>query len=126
MVVELGGNDGLRGYPAQRIRANLARIARLIRASGATGIVAGMHIPPNYGPRYTREFHAVFAAIAAEYDFALVPFLLDGIATTTHLMQSDGIHPTAAAQPLIVDNLWSRLEPLLTARGEIETAVQLN
>ena len=113
VVLELGGNDGLRGLAPKVIYGNLRTIAESVASAGATCIIAGMHIPPNYGPRYTEAFHALFAELAEELDVPLVPFLLEGIATNPDLMQADGIHPTAEAQPLIVDNLWPVLEPLL-------------
>jgi acyl-CoA thioesterase-1 len=112
VIVELGGNDGLRGFPLAVTRANLEAIVVAAGASGARVLLAGMRIPPNYGPRYTEGFHALFAELAKTHDAALVPFLLDGIATLPDAMQADGIHPTAAAQPRILDNLRPALEPL--------------
>jgi acyl-CoA thioesterase-1 len=113
VVIELGGNDALRGYPIDRIRGNLSAMAKAAIDAGARVIVAGMQIPPNYGPRYTQGFARTFVEIAERYDVSLVPFLLDGIATDAALMQADGIHPTAAAQPQILENLWPQLAPLL-------------
>jgi len=86
--------------------------------SGADVLLLGMQIPPNYGQRYGSAFHAIFHNLAAEHDVPLVPFLLDGIATNDALMQRDGIHPTAAAQPMLLDNLWPVLEPLLDGHAE--------
>ncbi len=113
VIIELGGNDGLRGYPIDRIHANLSRMVTLSADAGARVLIAGMHIPPNYGQRYVDSFHQIFHDVADYHDVALVPFLLEGIATEADLMQRDGIHPTADAQPLVLDNLWPALEHLL-------------
>jgi acyl-CoA thioesterase-1 len=113
VVIELGGNDALRGYPIARIESNLDRMAELAIAAGARAVIAGMRIPPNYGPRYTSGFHALFSDVAARHGAAIVPFLLDGIAAEHALMQDDGIHPTAAAQTRILENAWSAIESLL-------------
>ena len=113
VVLELGGNDGLRGYSIADMRENLLKMARQSIAEGAEVIIAGMKIPPNYVPRYSREIEAVFQAVSDSTDSALIPFLLDGIATDPRLMQSDGIHPNAAAQPLIADVVWKTLAPML-------------
>ena len=113
VIIELGGNDGLRGYPIDRIRGNLSRMVELSLASGARVLLAGMFIPPNYGQRYMQGFHGTFHEVAARHEVPLVPFLLEGVATDASLMQTDGIHPTANAQPLLLDNLWPLLEPLL-------------
>lgn len=124
VVLELGGNDGLRGYPIARIRANLARMVALAREAGARVLLIGMHIPPNYGPRYTEAFHGTYRQIAERDGVALVPFLLEGVATDASLMQGDGIHPTAAAQPLLLDNLWPTLLELLEDAGATATAAR--
>ncbi len=113
VILELGGNDGLRGIPVKEIRSNLAEMIRLSRDAGAEVVLTGIHIPPNYGPRYTEAFHQVYHDLAAEYDTALVPFILDSVALEDGLMQADGIHPNAAGQPVILDNVWPALEPLL-------------
>ncbi len=115
VIVELGGNDGLRGYPIANIHANLLAMTEAVIAAGAVPVLAGMRIPPNYGPRYTRAFHGIYTDVAAATGAALVPFLLDGVATDAGLMQRDGIHPTAAAQPRLLDNAWPILKPLLQA-----------
>ena len=107
------GGDGLRAIPIPEFRRNLAEMIQLARAAGAKVLLAGIHIPPNYGPAYTEAFHQVYHELAAEYGTALVPFILEGIALEPGLMQADGLHPTAAAQPRIVDNVWPELEPLL-------------
>lgn len=113
VVIELGGNDALRGYPTDRIEQNLDTMIGLSRDAGAAVLLLGMEIPPNYGARYTQAFHALFADVAARTRVAFVPFLLDGVATDDALMQADGIHPTAAAQKRLLDNVWSALQPLL-------------
>lgn len=118
VIIELGGNDGLRGYPIDRIHANLGRMVTASLASGAEVLLVGMQIPPNYGRRYVTAFHGIYHDLAAEHGVPLVPFLLEGVATDDMLMQRDGIHPTAAAQPLLLANLWPELEPLLDSHLE--------
>lgn len=113
VILELGGNDGLRGLPILNIRQNLLAMIDLIEASGAETILAGIQIPPNYGPRYTGPFARIFPDIAEERDLLLVPFLIEGIPEHAELMQNDGIHPVAEAQPTIVDNVWPVLERAL-------------
>lgn len=115
VILELGGNDGLRGYPIDEMRTHLEQLIELSRDAGARVLVLGMQIPPNYGRRYTDQFTAVYPELAEQQDLPLVPFMLEGIATQQNLMQRDGIHPNAEAQPLILDNVWPVLEPLLTA-----------
>jgi len=113
VILELGGNDGLRGLPVANIRQNLEEMVQMSQAAGAQVILAGMQIPPNYGPRYTGPFAALFGEIAAALDLPLIPFLIDGIPQQPELMQDDDIHPRAEAQPLIVDIVWPVLEPVL-------------
>lgn len=113
VLIELGGNDGLRGYPLRDIRANLERIITSVQQRSIQVILAGMRIPPNYGRAYSECFFAIYAELAAKHQIALIPFLLDGIGDRSELMQSDGIHPTAEAQPLIVNQVWPVLLPLL-------------
>jgi len=115
MILELGGNDGLRGYPLARIRENLQAIAELALTAGVEVLVVGMQIPPNYGPRYTRGFQSMFTEVAQATGATMVPFLLEDVALEPGFMQSDGIHPTAEAQPLLLDTLWPYLEPLLAS-----------
>lgn len=105
VILELGGNDGLRGYPTTQLADNLYEMVRLSTAAGARTLVLPMEIPPNYGPRYTQAFRDSFQNAASLQGAALGPFLLTGIATDTSLMQGDGIHPTVQAQPIIVENL---------------------
>lgn len=113
VVIELGGNDGLRGFQPTQTEANLREMAVMARDAGARVVIAGMQLPPNYGRSYTERFQAMFANIARQEDAVLVPFLLEGIATDENMFQADRIHPTAAAQPVLLDNVWSVLEPLL-------------
>lgn len=113
VILELGGNDGLRGLPIALIRQNLADMTELAVAQGARVVLAGIQIPPNYGPRYTEPFFAQYAELAEEKGLALVPFLIDGIPQQPELMQNDGIHPKAEAQGMILENVWPVLEPLL-------------
>jgi acyl-CoA thioesterase I len=113
VIVELGGNDGLRGGDLKSSRSNLDALVAMAQRSGAKVLIAAMRIPPNYGAAYTREFDAVFTSVARERKVPLVPFLLDGFAESRELFQSDRIHPTAAAQARILDNVWPHLAPLL-------------
>lgn len=114
VIVELGGNDGLRGLPLEVTRNNLASIIEQSQAAGARVILAEMRIPPNYGRTYTEKFNGTYADLAAEFGVGLLPFLLQDIALEPGMMQEDGIHPTAAAQPLILEQVWSALQPLLS------------
>ncbi len=113
VVLELGGNDGLRGYPATKIRANLVAMTALVKDAGARPVIISMRIPPNYGPRYTQAFEAVFVDAAAQGNAALVPFLFEALAVSRDLMQDDGIHPTAKAQPILVEGFLPYLESLM-------------
>ncbi|MBT2789085.1 MULTISPECIES: arylesterase [unclassified Halomonas] len=113
VLIELGGNDGLRGLPPNQMQANLATMIEQSQQAGAQVLLLGIDIPPNYGQAYRDAFTGVFYSLAEEYDVPLVPFLLEGIALNEALMQSDGIHPTADAQPIILDNVWPELAPLI-------------
>jgi acyl-CoA thioesterase-1 len=113
VIVALGANDGLRHQSVTAMRDNLLQIVRRLRAAGATVLLAGMRVPPNYGPDYTRAFAAVFSDVARATGAPLAPFLLDGVAGNAHLNQPDGIHPTAEGQKIIADSLWPHLKPLL-------------
>ena len=119
VVIELGGNDGLRGLPLETSRANLERSIDIARASGATVLLLGMKMPPNYGARYAAGFEATYAALAKKYRVAFVPFFLERIALQPGMIQDDGLHPTAAAQPAMLDAVWPTLMPLLrrTSKG---------
>lgn len=113
VILELGGNDGLRGLPITEMRKNLDAMLKQIQHSGALVILTGIQIPPNYGSRYTTPFAAQFPELAQEHDVALIPFLLEGIMENRDLVQDDGIHPRAEAQPMVLDNVWGTLEPIL-------------
>lgn len=113
VIVELGGNDGLRGFQIRRIRDNLDQMVSLSQQAGARVLLAAIKIPPNYGPRYTAEFYESFTLTAKRFDIPLAPFILDGVATRPELMQDDGLHPTAEAQPRLLANIWPYLQPLL-------------
>tara|TARA_R100001244_G_scaffold116183_2_gene86194 strand:+ start:3248 stop:3865 length:618 start_codon:yes stop_codon:yes gene_type:complete len=113
VILELGGNDGLRGQPPAQLQQNLAVMIDNARASGADVLLLGMRLPPNYGVRYTTAFAQVFTVLAEEKKVPLVPFFLEGVGGVPALMQNDGIHPAADAQPILLDNLWPALQPLL-------------
>ncbi len=113
VVLELGGNDGLRGYPIQSLRQQLQKAIELSRQANADVLLLGMQIPPNYGPRYSRLFSEVYPKLADSNNVEVVPFFLDGVATDKNLMQQDGIHPTAEAQPRMLDNIWPALQSML-------------
>jgi len=113
VIVALGANDGLRGQRPETTRANLETIVGRLRAAGTRVLLAGMRAPPNYGEAFTREFAAVFPAVARRLNVALVPFLLDGVAADPRLNQPDGIHPNAAGHRMIAERLWPHLRPLL-------------
>lgn len=113
IIVELGGNDGLQGTPVATFRSQLEALIITAQRSGARALLVGVRLPPNYGPAYTHQFHQVFNEVARSTGVPLVPCLLKGVATHTALMQSDGIHPTRAAQPRLLDNVWPTLRSLL-------------
>jgi acyl-CoA thioesterase-1 len=113
VVIELGGNDGLRGLPIADVTANFESLIGLSRGAGAKVLLIGMRIPPNYGPAYAGAFHDLYGDLARRHGLPLVPFFLDGIALDDSLMLEDGLHPNAAAQPKLLDLVWPRLEPLL-------------
>ncbi len=112
-IVALGANDGLRGLPVAQLRDNLAAIVGAAQKSGSRVLLVGMRMPPNYGAKYTREFEQVYAEVARRRKAALVPFLLEGIAGRRDMFQDDNLHPTAAAQPILLENVWKGLAPLL-------------
>ncbi|MBE0486465.1 arylesterase [Marinobacter sp.] len=114
VIIELGGNDGLRGFPPEVIESNLAKMIEMVLEIDAVPLIVGMQIPPNYGQRYTQMFADIFPNLSDQYDASLVPFFLEGIYNQSGLMQEDGIHPTEEAQPVLLDNLWDQLKPLLT------------
>ncbi len=113
VILELGGNDGLRGQSPVQLKQNLAEMTEKAQAAGAKVLILGMLMPPNLGRRYTEAFAKVFPEVASEHNVPLVPFLLEGIAGVPSMMQADGIHPTAEAQSRLLDNVWPALKPLL-------------
>ena len=114
-LLELGANDGLRGLPLTQTQANLDQMIAQLQAHGIAVLLLGVRLPPNYGERYTREFAAMYDQLASAHKIALLPFLLERVALTPGLMQDDGLHPNAQAQPLLLENVWPRLLPLLRA-----------
>ena len=113
IILELGGNDGLRGFPPSRMKENFGKIISSSKSSGAAVVVLGIRIPPNYGQRYTEQFEGVFREVAAEYDVPWIEFFMEGVALNEELMQGDGIHPNAAAQPVLLDNAWPMISDAL-------------
>src|SRR5690554_2719240 len=102
-IIELGGNDGLRGTPIINIKSNLQKMIVMAKEANSEVLLLGMQIPPNYGPRYTELFRNIYTDLAQKHKVALVPFLLEGVAEHSELMQADGIHPTAKAQPIMLE-----------------------
>jgi acyl-CoA thioesterase-1 len=117
VVLALGANDGLRGIPTRQIEDGLTNLVRLARGAGAQVLLVGLRLPPNYGAAYTEGFQATLRAVAEAEEVPLVPDLLAGVAEDWRLMQADGLHPTAEAQPRILDNLWPALVPMLQPQG---------
>lgn len=113
VIIELGANDGLRGLPVEATEANLREMIKAAQAAQARVLLIGMQMPPNYGRDYTRRFAAMFPKLAKEHNVPLVPFLLEGLVEKPQLFQADRIHPTAEAQPVLLDNTWPHLKPLL-------------
>lgn len=115
VILELGGNDGLRGLPVRQVRENFEYMIQQAHASGAKVVLVGMRMPPNYGAAYADQFHALYGELARKYRAPLVDFFLEGVALDAGLMQDDGIHPNAKAQPRLLENLWPALKPVLSA-----------
>lgn len=113
LILELGANDGLRGLPLKSMKSNLSSIVQQAKASGARVLLVGMQMPPNYGPRYTERFSAIYGELAKEQQLPLVPFLLEKVALDPRLMQADNLHPNAKGQPLLLDTIWPGLAPML-------------
>ena len=113
VIIELGANDGLRGLPLLSIKENLENMINLSKSNGAKILLLGMRLPPNYGPAYTKGFQDLYKTLAIKYDISVVPFFLSGVATQRNLMQEDNLHPTTEAQPLILENIWPHLLPLI-------------
>lgn len=113
LILELGGNDGLRGQPVAEMKKNLAEIIERAQARGVTVILAGMEAPPNLGEEYTSDFRQAFRDLAKKYQLTLIPFLLDSVAGRREMNQPDGIHPNAAGEKVMAENVWRTIEPLL-------------
>jgi acyl-CoA thioesterase-1 len=113
VMIELGGNDGLRGLKPDVTRKNITDMIRYSQAAGARVLLAGIKLPPNYGAAYIEQFESIYADLAAEFDTLLVPFLMDGVVFEPGMMQADGIHPSAEAQPVLLENVWQVLAPEL-------------
>ena len=113
VILELGGNDGLRALPIAQMRANLVHMIDLSAAAGAKVLLLGMRMPPNYGPDYTEQFRSCYVEVARDEKLPLVPFLLNDIALSLNLMQADGVHPNELGQPKLLANVWPSLMPLL-------------
>jgi len=116
IILELGGNDGLRGFPPARIRGNLETIARRARDSGASVVLLGIRIPTNYGARYTQAFEAVYAEVADQLGISWIEFFMEGVALNDELLQEDRIHPNVEAQPILLDNAWPIIRDTLDAQ----------
>ena len=113
LILELGGNDGLRGLPVEAMKKNLSAIITQSQKAGAKVLLVGMRLPPNYGDAYTKAFEKAYAELAKEHHTAQLPFLLDGFGDKAELFQPDRIHPTETAQPIVLRNVWRALAPLL-------------
>jgi len=120
VLLELGANDGLRGLPLTLVRGNLEQMIRLSEQAGARVLLLGIRLPPNYGARYSDEFAALYPELASQHHLPLVPFLLERVALKPDLMQSDGLHPDAAGEPLVLENVWSELKAMLQKRASHE------
>lgn len=116
IILELGANDGLRGFPTASIQSNIETIARRARDSGAEVVLLGIRIPTNYGARYTQAFEAVFSDVATNLEIRWIEFFMDGIALNDELLQEDRIHPNAEAQPMLLDNAWPIIRATLDAQ----------
>ncbi|KAF1013939.1 MAG: Esterase TesA [Stenotrophomonas maltophilia] len=113
VVIALGGNDALRGLTPAQVQANLEKMVQASQKAGAKVLLLGIDVPPNYGPAYRQRLAAVYRSVSGQYHVPLLPFLLEGVALQPGLMQADGLHPTAQAQPKVLDNVWPLLKPLL-------------
>lgn len=121
IILELGANDGLRGLPVNAMANNLKSMLEQAKKNHAKVLLLGMRIPPNYGPRYTQAFSDAYIQLSKEFQIPLVPFMLDNVAGKSQLIQDDGLHPNALGQPIILDNIWPQLKPLLTKMAARES-----
>jgi len=117
VILELGGNDGLRGFPANVIKDNIRTMIDASRDFGATVVILGIKIPTNYGPRYRQAFENIYTELATELDVLWIEFFMEGVALNEELMQDDGVHPTTEAQPILLDNAWPTIREALTRRA---------
>ncbi|MEO8186082.1 MAG: arylesterase [Burkholderiaceae bacterium] len=124
VIIELGGNDGLRGLPVARMQDNLTAMIRASQAAGARVVVVGIRMPPNYGREYTERFYGVFATVSKQHNAALVPFLLEGFSDSADFFQADRIHPSAQAQTRILQTVWPALEPMIVTRGSTKASAK--
>ncbi len=113
VIIELGGNDGLQGLSIEEFRTNLSRMTGMVKKQGAKVLLCGVRIPPNLGMLYATKFQNVYRDVAQEHQSPLVKHILKGVAENAMLMQEDGVHPTASAQPLILENIWKELHKLI-------------
>lgn len=118
VILELGGNDGLRGFPAEVIKENIRSMIEASRNNGATVVILGIKIPTNYGPRYRQAFESIYSELATEHDVLWIEFFMEGIALNEELMQDDGVHPTTEAQPILLDNAWPTIREALSQRAD--------
>jgi acyl-CoA thioesterase-1 len=116
LILALGANDGLRGLPVEAMQQNLIKMLTLAKQNNIQVLLVGMRIPPNYGPQYTQAFHQTFIDLAQQFKIKLVPFLLENVAGKPALNQDDGIHPTAEAQPIILETVWNTLQTMLNKK----------
>jgi acyl-CoA thioesterase-1 len=124
VMIELGANDGLRGYPLKTIETNLQKMIEMAQAKNAQVVLIGMLIPPNYGKRYTEGFAANYVSLAQRYNTALIPFLLDNVAIKKELMQADGLHPTQQAQPIILKTVLNVVAPLMNKTAKTKNEIK--
>lgn len=117
VIIELGGNDGLRGIPVETMHENLENMILKAQETGAKVVLAGILIPPNYGEKYASEFAAVYSTLANKHNLPLIPFFMEGVALDPTKMQADGIHPNESAQPLLLENVWTILAPSLPGKA---------
>ena len=116
VIIELGANDGLRGLPIKEMQKNLAQMIQQSQAIKAQVLLVGLRLPPNYGPAYTRAFEESYSALAKQYRARLLPFLFTGLEDSSRHFQADNLHPTAAAQPILLNNVWQQLQPMLRTK----------
>ena len=124
VIIELGGNDGLRGLPVAQMQDNLAAMIQASQAAGARVVVAGVRMPPNYGREYTERFYSAFASVSKQHNTALVPSLLEGFSDFADFFQADRIHPSAQAQTRILQTVWPVLEPIIVTRGSTKASAK--